>query len=55
MKLTHETRGWLFSASVKNLFNEKYFSYGIFTGFPTFSAYPAPERSFFGSVQYTSK
>ena len=55
LKLTHETRGWLFSASVKNLFNEKYFSYGVFTGFPTFSAYPAPERTFFASVQYTYK
>ena len=55
LKLTHEMRGWLFSASVRNLFNEKYFSYGIFTGFPTFSAYPAPERSFFASAQYTFK
>lgn len=55
LKLTHETRGWLFSASIKNLFNEKYFSYGVFTGFPTYSAYPAPERSFFASVQYTLK
>lgn len=53
VKLTHETRGWLISASVRNLFNEKYFSYGIFTGFPTFSAYPAPERSFFASAQYS--
>jgi iron complex outermembrane receptor protein len=53
MKITNEVHGWLFSAGVKNLFNEKYFSYGFFTGFPTFSAYPAPERSLFASAQYT--
>jgi iron complex outermembrane receptor protein len=55
IKLSHEYRGWLFDAGVKNLFNEKYFSYGIFTGFPTFSAYPAPERSVFISAQFTYK
>ena len=55
LKLTHETRGWLVSASVRNIFNEKYFSYGVFTGFPTFSAYPAPERSVFVSAQFTYK
>ena len=55
IKLSHEYRGWLFDASVKNVFNEKYFSYGIFTGFPTFAAYPAPERSVFVSAQYTYK
>ena len=52
-KVSHEYRGWLFDAGVKNLFNQKYFSYGIFTGFPTFSAYPAPERSVFVSAQFT--
>ena len=55
LKLTHETRGWLVSASVRNIFNEKYFSYGVFTGFPAFSAYPAPERSVFVSAQFTYK
>jgi iron complex outermembrane receptor protein len=55
IKLSHEYRGWQFDASAKNLFNQKYFSYGIFTGFPTFSAYPAPERSVFVSAQYTFK
>ncbi len=52
IKLSNETGGWLLSAGVKNLLNQKYFSYGVFTGFPTFSAYPAPERSFFASAQY---
>ena len=54
-KLSNETGGWLLSAVVKNMFNQKYFSYGVFTGFPTFSAYPAPERSFFVSAQYAFK
>ena len=52
-KLTHEYRDWLLNAGVKNLFNREYFSYGVFTGFPTFSAYPAPARSVFVSAQYT--
>lgn len=55
MKLSHETAGWLLAAGVRNLFNERYFSYGVYTGFPTFSAYPAPERSLFASAQYTFK
>ena len=57
LKLAYENRGWLVSAGVKNLFNEKYFSYGVFSpAFPPFPAdffaYPAPERSLFVTVQY---
>ncbi len=52
LKLNNETGGWLLSAGVKNLFNQQYFSYGLFTGFPTFIAYPAAERSWFVSAQY---
>jgi iron complex outermembrane receptor protein len=52
-KLSHEYGDWLFSAGVRNLFNERYFSYGVFTGFPTFAALPAPQRSFFASARYT--
>jgi iron complex outermembrane receptor protein len=37
---------------VKNLFDEKYFSYGVYTGFPTYAALPAPERSLFLSAEY---
>jgi len=55
LKLTNVTGGWLFSAGVRNLFNQKYFSYGLFTGFPTFIAYPAAERSLFISAQYAFK
>lgn len=57
LKLAYENRGWRVSAGVKNLFNEKYFSYGVFSpAFPPFPAdffaYPAPERSLFVTAQY---
>ncbi len=60
LKLINETRGWLLSAGVKNLFNQRYFTYGVFSppffGNPaTFFAYPAAERSVFVSAQYTFK
>ncbi len=55
LKLSKEAGDWLLSAGVKNLFNQNYFSYGVYTGFPTYSAYPAPERSFFASAQLTFK
>lgn len=53
LKLTRETGGWLLSAGVRNLLNRRYFTYGVFTGFPTFNAYPAAERSLFVSAQYS--
>jgi iron complex outermembrane receptor protein len=52
-KVTHERNDWLLSAGARNLFDEKYYSYGVFTGFPTFAALPAPERAWFFSAQYT--
>lgn len=56
LKLAYENRDWLVSAGVKNLFNEKYFSYGVFDPFtPTFFAYPASERSLFVSARYQLK
>ncbi|MDB5809599.1 MAG: TonB-dependent receptor plug [Betaproteobacteria bacterium] len=55
LKLSHAYRGWLLNTGVKNLFNQKYFTYGVFTGFPTFNAYPAAERSVFVSAQYEFK
>ncbi|MGH8622712.1 MAG: TonB-dependent receptor domain-containing protein, partial [Burkholderiales bacterium] len=54
LKLAYESAGWLLGAGVKNLFNEKYFNYGVFDSFtPTFFAYPQPERSIFATAQYT--
>lgn len=52
LKLAHESGGWLLAATVKNLLDERYFSYGVFTGFPTYAALPAPGRSLFVSAQY---
>lgn len=44
--------GWLVSAGVRNLFNEKYFDYAVVTGRPTFSARPAAARTMFVTAQY---
>ncbi|HWI14615.1 MAG TPA: TonB-dependent receptor [Burkholderiales bacterium] len=52
LKLAHKQRAWLYTAGIRNLLNEKYYSYGVRTDFPTFSAYPAQERSFFVAAQY---
>ena len=52
LKLSRATGGWMLAAIVKNLFDEKYFSYGVYTGFPTYAALPAPERSLFLSAEY---
>jgi iron complex outermembrane receptor protein len=52
-KLTHEQGNWILNGGVRNLFNEKYYTYAVYTGFPTFAALPAPERSFFVSAQHT--
>ncbi|MGH8616151.1 MAG: TonB-dependent receptor [Burkholderiales bacterium] len=52
LKAVYEIKTWLLTAGIKNLFDEKYFSYGVFTGFPTFSAYPSPQRNFFMTAQY---
>ena len=54
LKLTYANGGWLFGAGVKNLFDEQYFSYGVYDSFtPTYFAYPQPERSVFVTAQYS--
>jgi len=53
VKLSGYRGAWLFSAGVRNLFDKKYFAYGVFTGRPTYSAFPAEERRMFVSAQYT--
>ena len=53
IKLGHQAGGWQLAATVLNLTNEKYFSYGIRnTAGTDFNAYPAPERTVFVSAQY---
>lgn len=53
LKVAYDQADWRFTAGVLNLFNKEYFSYGVFTGFPTFSALPAPERAVFVTARYT--
>ena len=50
----HTINDWTFGASVRNLFDEKYYTYALAITFPTntFIAYPSPERNFLVSVQY---
>lgn len=56
LKLTHESSGWLLGVAVNNLFDKKYFSYGIrnFAG-TSFSALPARERNLSFSAKYQFK
>ena len=53
LKLSWRSGGWLVNGGMRNLFDKKYFSYGVLTGFPTYAALPAPERTVFVSAQYT--
>lgn len=51
--LFHTIAGWTFGASVRNLFDQKYYTYALAVGPPSnFVAYPAAERNFLASVQY---
>src|SRR4051812_20436219 len=54
MAVFHTIDNWTIGATVRNLFDEKYYTYALAITFPTntFVAYPAPERSFFVSAQY---
>ena len=53
-RLSQEIGHWTLSAAVNNLFEEKFFSYGIRSQFTpgSYNAYPAPERNFFFTAQY---
>ncbi|MEO8164062.1 MAG: TonB-dependent receptor, partial [Betaproteobacteria bacterium] len=54
MGVFHTIEDWTFGASVRNLFDEQYYTYALAITFPasTFVAYPAPERNFLASMQY---
>lgn len=53
-KLTHQAGGWLLAATLLNLTDRKYFSYGIRNAAgSSFNAYPAAGRALFVSAQYT--
>lgn len=48
----HTVDDWTLGVSVRNLFDEKYYTYALAISPTTFVAYPAPERNFLVSVQY---
>ena len=50
---SYRLQRWTFTGTINNLFDELYYSYAIAsTTAPTFSAYPAAERSFLAKAQY---
>jgi len=50
---SYQLERWTLTAVINNLFDEQYYSYAIAsTSAPTFSAYPAAERSFLAKAQY---
>ena len=51
LKLSHRIGNWTLAASALNLFNEKYFNYGLVVP-NTFIAYPQPTQAFLASVEY---
>ncbi|HKO88542.1 MAG TPA: TonB-dependent receptor [Burkholderiales bacterium] len=57
VRLTHQLRQWLFAATVSNLFDSDYYSYGIVspTDCGAFCAYPQAERTLFVSAEYQFK
>jgi len=53
-RLAYQGGGWLLAATLLNLTDRKYFSYGIRNAAGTdFNAYPASERAVFVSAQYS--
>jgi iron complex outermembrane receptor protein len=55
VRLSYQWREWRFAAAAINLFDERYYNYGIVNN-PvtptTFSAYPQAGRTYFASVEY---
>lgn len=53
LRIAHRIHRLKLTASVENLANEKYFTYGVRSLSTTsFNAYPAPERSYFLTAEY---
>jgi outer membrane receptor protein involved in Fe transport len=50
---SHTIGRWLLRASINNLLNERYYSYGIRNGAGTsYSAYPQRERNYLATAEY---
>lgn len=53
VKLSHELGAWRLAAGINNLFDKKYYSYGIVNGtYTSFNAYPEDRRNAYASVEY---
>ena len=52
LALEHEIGAWRFTGAVNNLFDRKYFTYGVRGGGTAYNAYPEPERTFSISGEY---
>ncbi len=54
VKLTHQEGPWVFAATLNNVFNRKYYNYGVRSQFVAdrYNAYPLPERNGLLSVEY---
>lgn len=52
-KVSHEMGAWRLAAGINNLFDEKYYSYGIVNGtYTSFNAYPEGRRNVYVSAEY---
>jgi len=52
LALEHEIGAWRFTGAVNNLFDRKYFTYGVRGGGAAYNAYPEAERTFTISGEY---
>ena len=53
IKLSHEYDSWRLAAGINNMFDEKYYSYGIVNGtYTSFNAYPEDRRNGYVSAEY---
>lgn len=57
LKFTHEIQNWVFEAAINNIFDKKYYSYGIRSNFTPgrYNVYPMPERNFWLGATYHFK
>ena len=54
LKLAHDAGNWTFAATVRNLFDEAYYSYAIVNSFgcaTAICAYPQAGRTWFASAE----
>ena len=53
LRVSHLVGHWTFAVGVNNLFDEKYYSYGIVNGtYTSFNAYPEDRRNAYVSAEY---